>query len=98
MMEGVPLGSTRIQPTTDDADCMSPPAAYDRLAPFYSSLLEARKHYVEAIDQIVIAHAGGARSLLDIGSGNGVRALRIAGGCNISDVVREAIDRYLRAS
>lgn len=87
-MGDVKTSSTKIRPALDDAACISPPpAAYDALAPFYSSLLEARKQYVGAIDQIVVAHAHGARSLLDIGSGNGVRALRIAGACAIDNVV-----------
>ena len=66
--------------------CLSPLAAYDALAPFYSSLLEARKQYLRGVEDIITTHAGGANSLLDIGSGNGVRALRIASARGIDDV------------
>jgi hypothetical protein len=66
---------------------MSPLAAYDALAPYYSSLLEARKEYLTKIEDIVTAQARNARSFLDIGSGNGVRALRIAGVCGIDRLV-----------
>lgn len=67
--------------------CLSPLAAYDALAPFYSSLLEARKKYLRGLENIITTHARGARSLLDIGSGNGIRALRIASVCGIDNIV-----------
>src|SRR5689334_20516698 len=67
--------------------CISPIAAYDALAPFYDSLLESRKHYLQKVEEIVIAHTGKALSLLDVGSGNGVRALKIATAANIENPV-----------
>jgi hypothetical protein len=80
---------TYLRSSVADAEpaCMSALAAYDALAPFYSSLLEARRQYLRGIEDIIAARARGARSLLDIGSGNGVRALRIASACGIDDLV-----------
>lgn len=62
-------------------------AAYDAIAPYYDSLLEARKHYLKKVEEIVIACSRSAHSLLDVGSGNGVRALRIARAIKTEDVV-----------
>lgn len=70
-----------------EAACLSPLAAYDALAPFYSSLLEARKQYLKGVEDIITTHARAASSLLDIGSGNGIRALRIANACGIDSIV-----------
>ncbi|HEY6249523.1 MAG TPA: methyltransferase domain-containing protein [Candidatus Angelobacter sp.] len=80
---------TSLRSRAADAEpaCMSPLAAYDALAPFYSSLLQARKQYLAGIEKIIALQSCGACSLLDIGSGNGVRALRIAGACGIESVV-----------
>lgn len=66
---------------------LSPLAAYDALAPFYNSLLEAYKDYLTQIEKIITSQARGVRSLLDVGSGNGVRALRIARACGINNPV-----------
>jgi 2-polyprenyl-3-methyl-5-hydroxy-6-metoxy-1,4-benzoquinol methylase len=62
-------------------------AAYDALAPYYDSLLQVRKHYLGAVEKIIVEQARGTRSLLDVGSGNGVRALRIARDADIQNVV-----------
>ena len=66
---------------------ISPIAAYDALAPFYASLLESRKQYLQKVEEIVAAHTRKAGSLLDIGSGNGVRALRIAAAADVGNLV-----------
>jgi 2-polyprenyl-3-methyl-5-hydroxy-6-metoxy-1,4-benzoquinol methylase len=69
------------------SSCVSTLAAFDALAPYYSSLLETRCQYLQAVEAIIAARATGTRSLLDIGSGNGIRALRIAGQARIQNVV-----------
>jgi 2-polyprenyl-3-methyl-5-hydroxy-6-metoxy-1,4-benzoquinol methylase len=66
---------------------ISPIAAYDALAPYYGSLLEARKRYLETVEEIVVRNSRAASSLLDVGSGNGVRALRLARAADIENVV-----------
>jgi SAM-dependent methyltransferase len=53
-------------------------AAYDAFAPYYQSYSQSRIRYLRSIDSIVIANAKGSHSLLDVGSGNGRRALRLA--------------------
>ena len=73
--------------TSHDSTSLAPVAAYDLVAPHYDSILATRKRYLTAIEEILIAHSAGARSLLDVGAGNGVRALRIARATGIDDVV-----------
>lgn len=51
---------------------------YDRLAPHYRSFAQARSTYLDAVDRHVIAHARHGGRMLDVGSGDGVRAVRIA--------------------
>jgi SAM-dependent methyltransferase len=55
-----------------------PIAAYDAFAPHYATYAEARRPYLTAVENIIVSRAEGARSLLDAGSGDGTRALRIS--------------------
>src|SRR5215468_10482417 len=73
--------------SSHDSTSLAPVAAYDLVAPHYDSILATRKRYLDTIEDIAIAHSGGARSFLDVGSGNGVRALRIARAIGIKDIV-----------
>ena len=58
---------------------LDPVAAYDRIAPVFARLAEQRKPYLDRIDQLVISEMPpGSRSMLDVGSGDGARARRIA--------------------
>lgn len=66
---------------------MPPVAAYDALAPYYDVVRAARQQYLTAIESIIAREARGACSLLDVGSGNGVRALNIARSAGIENVV-----------
>jgi 2-polyprenyl-3-methyl-5-hydroxy-6-metoxy-1,4-benzoquinol methylase len=68
---------------------MDPPSTpYDALAANYRSVSAARAAYLDAVEKIVIRLiAPNADSLLDIGSGDGHRAMRIAMAKNISNVV-----------
>ena len=64
-----------------------PVAAYDKLAPQYSAFARRRELYLRAVEnQIVLRISGAAQSLLDIGSGDGIRALRIAATANLARV------------
>lgn len=61
---------------------------YEALAPHYREYSGTKAAYLEAIDQIILAGIPqGARSMLDVGAGDGVRAARIAQSANISRLV-----------
>jgi SAM-dependent methyltransferase len=62
--------------------------SYDRLAPHFRSYSEARAAYLGAVDQLILQRIQrGAGSLLDVGSGDGRRALALARSCSISRLV-----------
>lgn len=62
--------------------------AYDRLAPYFRSYSETRAAYLSAIDQIILQRIKPqASSLLDVGSGDGVRAARLASARSLSRLV-----------
>jgi 2-polyprenyl-3-methyl-5-hydroxy-6-metoxy-1,4-benzoquinol methylase len=70
------------QPVTD------PVAAYDQIAPFFDHLADKRAGYLRAIEALISARIPpGSRSLLDVGAGDGGRALRIAEQAQIAQVV-----------
>lgn len=65
-----------------------PVAAYDRLAQAYSEFSRRRAAYLRGVErQIITRIPGGAQSLLDIGAGDGTRAMRIADASGIARVV-----------
>jgi 2-polyprenyl-3-methyl-5-hydroxy-6-metoxy-1,4-benzoquinol methylase len=67
---------------------VDPVTAYDRIAPVFSRLAEQRKPYLDRIDQLVLSELPPeSRSLLDVGSGDGTRARRIAQTRGISELV-----------
>lgn len=67
---------------------LDPVDAYDRIAPSFAQLSEKRRAYLEAVERLIVsAIPRGSKSLLDIGAGDGTRALRIAGGAGIREVV-----------
>jgi SAM-dependent methyltransferase len=67
---------------------MDPVAAYDRIAPVFARLAEQRKPYLDRIDRLVISEIpSGSSSMLDVGSGDGFRARRIAQIRGIEELV-----------
>ena len=60
---------------------------YDRLAPHYRSFAQGRATYLEAVDRYVIGHAVHGGRMLDVGSGDGVRAVSIARALGASRLV-----------
>lgn len=67
---------------------LDPVTAYDQLAPYYSHFAKRRAAYLRSVEeQIASRIPAGAKSLLDIGAGDGSRAVRIARGAGISRVV-----------
>jgi 2-polyprenyl-3-methyl-5-hydroxy-6-metoxy-1,4-benzoquinol methylase len=67
---------------------LDPVAAYDRIAPVFARVAEKRRPYLDSIDRLVISEIpAGIRSMLDVGSGDGRRARRIAHARNIAELV-----------
>lgn len=65
-----------------------PVGAYNRLAPRYAQLCLRRKAYLEAVETLILQSIPeGSRSLLDLGSGDGKRAFRIAQTAGIGRLV-----------
>ena len=65
-----------------------PVDAYERLAPYYSQFSKRRAAYLLSVEEQIAARIPArARSLLDVGAGDGSRAVRIAGAAEISSVV-----------
>jgi SAM-dependent methyltransferase len=76
---------------------IDPVAAYDALARSYDSISRARNLYLTAIERIIIAHATGSSSLLDIGAGDGTRTVRIAEAAGIPCVLALEPSENMRA-
>jgi 2-polyprenyl-3-methyl-5-hydroxy-6-metoxy-1,4-benzoquinol methylase len=77
-----------------------PVAAYSQLAPHYADLSRRREPYLRSIEKIIVWRVPpNSKSLLDIGAGDGVRALRIARKCGIHDIVlvEPSLDMAARA-
>ena len=62
--------------------------SYDRLAPYFRSYSQTRAAYLSAVDRIILQRISPhARSLLDVGAGDGVRATRLASAHTLSRLV-----------
>src|SRR5262249_18060715 len=66
---------------------LSPIEAYDAFAASYRSYAESRELYLRAIDDIVISRVRHANSLLDVGAGDGLRAIQIGRAAGVSRLV-----------
>ena len=73
--------------TDKESNVLDPVVAYDALASCYKSVLESRRQYLQKVEEIVVAHIGGAESLLDVGAGEGTRTLRIGHAAGITRLV-----------
>lgn len=74
--------------STSPQDHLDPVTAYNRLSPYYSHFTQRRAAYLRSVEeQIAKRIPAGARSILDIGAGDGSRAVRIAGAAAISRIV-----------
>ena len=62
-------------------------AAYDRIAPAFRELSQARSAYLDAINSEILRRVRGAKSLIDVGAGDGLRALKIADQAGIRSIV-----------
>src|SRR5260221_13898452 len=71
-----------------DAPVLDAIAAYDLVAPGYRELCDRRRAYLDAVDaEILLRVPKGAVSLIDVGAGDGRRALQIAKQARIPRVV-----------
>jgi 2-polyprenyl-3-methyl-5-hydroxy-6-metoxy-1,4-benzoquinol methylase len=69
-------------------DVLDPVAAYEKVAPFFPGIAKKRKPYLASIDELIVARIPlGSGSLLDVGAGDGTRALQIAGKAGLNDIV-----------
>lgn len=69
-------------------EILDPVAAYDRIAPIYEDLSRGKKAYLKQVEDLVIERVPkGAQSLLDIGAGDGKRAMQIARTAGIGRIV-----------
>jgi 2-polyprenyl-3-methyl-5-hydroxy-6-metoxy-1,4-benzoquinol methylase len=67
---------------------LDPVTAYDRIAPVFARIAEKRRKYLDGIDRLIISGIPpGSRSMLDVGSGDGARAHRIARARNINELL-----------
>jgi 2-polyprenyl-3-methyl-5-hydroxy-6-metoxy-1,4-benzoquinol methylase len=71
-----------------DHHLTDPVDAYDQIAPFFRQLSEKRAAYLRSIERLILVRIPhGSCSLLDVGAGDGERALRIARQAQLKQVV-----------
>lgn len=76
-----------IRSVSPSQSVLPPIAAYDIFAPAYQAYAESKRRYLQKVEEIVIDRIGSAGSLLDVGAGDGRRALRIARSARVGRVV-----------
>ncbi len=59
---------------------------YDQLADSYINVSKERNQYILGVDNLIIPQIQNRKRLLDLGSGDGIRALRIKELAHISDI------------
>jgi len=74
---------------TNVADYVPEPVqAYDRISVSYPEIAGRRRKYLDSVDRLIMERIGGkGGSLLEVGAGDGERALRIAASAGIQEVV-----------
>ena len=66
---------------------LDPVAAYNVIASEFGRISAQRMRYLNRVDELVISQIPeGSRSLLDVGAGDGRRALRIAAACGLGEI------------
>jgi SAM-dependent methyltransferase len=74
-----------------------PVAAYEAIAPYFRAISTTRAAFLQSVERIVASKARGAVSFLDVGAGDGVRALNIARSAGIAMVVALEPSAAMRA-
>lgn len=73
-------------------------AAYDQIAPGFRELSERRRAYLDAVEALIISKISKqAKSLLDVGAGDGRRGLRIANATGIKEITLTEPSSRMRA-
>jgi 2-polyprenyl-3-methyl-5-hydroxy-6-metoxy-1,4-benzoquinol methylase len=80
-------GAANVMKRLSD-EVLDPVFAYDRVAPFFSEIAQRREKYLESINQLTVDRIpSGSKSLLDVGAGDGKRAMQIAQKAGLHDIV-----------
>lgn len=59
---------------------------YDQVAPFYRRISLERKNYLSGIDKVITPYFLGSKTLIDLGSGDGVRISQLAKKIKVNNV------------
>jgi len=80
--------AARINAVHAEEHFQDPVLAYDRLARIYRKIAEKRQLYLAGVEREILARIPrGSQSLLDIGAGDGRRALRLASTAGVRRIV-----------
>lgn len=60
---------------------------YDKVAPFYRQISEERGNYLLGVDKIISAFIVGKKSLVDLGSGDGIHIAKLSKRAKINNIV-----------
>lgn len=60
---------------------------YDQLAPFYRQISLERNNYLSSVDNIITPYLLGNKTLIDLGSGDGIRISQLAKKVNVHEVI-----------
>ncbi len=61
--------------------------AYDAVAPIYAEYASKRKAYIQGVDSLVLSHLKSKSSLMDVGSGDGLRLREILSQSQIKSAI-----------
>lgn len=77
-----------MKPHHSSDEVLDPVPAYDRMATVFAEMSLRRRTYLRKIEELVIARVpANSQSLLDVGAGDGSRAVRIARAAGIHKIV-----------
>lgn len=77
-----------MNPDHSSDEVLDPVAAYDCVAPLFADMSRRREAYLRKVEDLVIAREpANSQSLLDVGAGDGRRAVRIARAAEIHTIV-----------
>jgi len=72
---------------------------YDQIAPFYRKISIEKKNYLSSIDKIIFRYFLRRKTLVDLGSGDGIRIYRLARRARINNITLvDNSDKMIEAS